>query len=142
MNCTFYAALGNDDRAYLLARAIQFFMPGIPQVYYVGLLAGDNDMALLARTGAGRDINRHYYQASEIESALQKPVVKELLGLIKLRNSHPAFNGEMIIEETAEHKLIMCWRVVVDNVSHETELSVDFAQLSYQIAVREVESKP
>ena len=32
---------------YLVARAIQFFVPGIPQVYYVGLLAGTNDMELL-----------------------------------------------------------------------------------------------
>ena len=44
-----------------MARAIQFFVPGIPQVYYVGLLAGTNDMELLARTKVGRDINRHYY---------------------------------------------------------------------------------
>jgi hypothetical protein len=47
VNCTFYDALGRDDGAYLIARAIQFFLPGVPQVYYVGLLAGENDMALL-----------------------------------------------------------------------------------------------
>ena len=47
--------------ATCIARAIQFFLPGMPQVYYVGLLAGENDMALLARTGVGRDINRHHY---------------------------------------------------------------------------------
>ena len=63
MNCTFYDALGRDDDRYLLARALQFWAPGIPQVYYVGLLAGHNDMDLLARTGAGRDINRHFYTA-------------------------------------------------------------------------------
>ena len=40
INCTYYSALGDDDNAYLLARAIQFFAPGTPQVYYVGLLAG------------------------------------------------------------------------------------------------------
>lgn len=40
VNTTYYSALGNNDDAYLLARAIQFFAPGIPQVYYVGLLAG------------------------------------------------------------------------------------------------------
>ena len=43
VNTTYYSALGNNDAAYLLARAIQFFAPGIPQVYYVGLLAGKND---------------------------------------------------------------------------------------------------
>ena len=76
VNCTFYDALGRDDLRYLLARAIQFFLPGIPQVYYVGLLAGHNDMALLARTGVGRDINRHYYTRGEIEPALEQPVVE------------------------------------------------------------------
>ena len=48
INCTFYDALGGSDDEYLVARAIQCFLPGIPQVYYVGLLAGRNDMTLLA----------------------------------------------------------------------------------------------
>lgn len=47
-NCTYYSAIGkafprHQDRAYLMARAIQFFTPGIPMVYYVGLFAGSND---------------------------------------------------------------------------------------------------
>ena len=63
INCTFYDALGRRDDEYLVARAIQCFVPGIPQIYYVGLLAGSNDMDLLRRTGVGRDINRHYYTA-------------------------------------------------------------------------------
>ena len=129
VNCTFYAALGNDDRAYLLARAIQFFMPGIPQVYYVGLLAGDNDMALLARTDSGRDINRHYFQPDEINLALKKPVVKDLLALIEFRNSHPAFNGQMTLLETSEKELTMRWRAG----EHEAELKVDFSALNYRI---------
>src|SRR5699024_4446589 len=44
VNTTYYSALGERDDAYLLARAIQFFAPGVPQVYYVGLLAGRNDI--------------------------------------------------------------------------------------------------
>ena len=67
VNCTFYDALGRRGNEYLVARAIQFFVPGIPQVYYVGLLAGTNDMDLLARTKVGRDINRHYYTAIGVE---------------------------------------------------------------------------
>ena len=39
VNTTYYSALGNNDKAYLLARAIQFFAPGIPQVYYGGTTA-------------------------------------------------------------------------------------------------------
>ena len=42
-NCTYYSALHGNPRHYLLARAIQFFTPGLPMVYYVGLLAGRND---------------------------------------------------------------------------------------------------
>ena len=32
VNCSYYSACGDDDRAYLLARAVQFFAKGIPQV--------------------------------------------------------------------------------------------------------------
>ena len=71
MNCTFYDALGRRDDEYLIARAIQFFAPGVPQVYYVGLLAGTNDLDLLRRTGVGRDINRHYYTQAELQERLE-----------------------------------------------------------------------
>ena len=66
VNCTFYDALGRRDDDYRIARAIQFFAPGVPQVYYVGLLAGTNDLDLLRRTGVGRDINRHHYTRAEL----------------------------------------------------------------------------
>ena len=94
VNCTYYDALGRCDAEYLIARAIQFFVPGIPQVYYVGLLAGTNDMDLLDRTGVGRDINRHYYSRQEIDSETTRPVVQALFDLIRFRNTHPAFAGE------------------------------------------------
>ena len=71
VNCTFYDALGRDDERYLLARALQFWTPGVPQVYYVGLLAGSNDMELLAATGVGRDVNRHHYTRAEIATELE-----------------------------------------------------------------------
>ena len=45
LNCTYYSALGEDDERYLAARAIQLFARGVPQIYYVGLLAGANDHA-------------------------------------------------------------------------------------------------
>jgi sucrose phosphorylase len=109
VNCTFYDALGRDDRAYLIARAIQFFLPGVPQVYYVGLLAGENDMALLERSRVGRDINRHHYSRAEIDAALQRPVVQDLLELIRLRNTHPAFGGRFELQGGADDLLAMRW---------------------------------
>ena len=110
VNCTFYDALGRNDAAYLVARAIQFFMPGVPQVYYVGLLAGENDLALLEKTGVGRDINRHHYTAAEIGAALQRPVVARLLELIRLRNTHPAFGGSFSVVDAADDQLVMRWQ--------------------------------
>ena len=93
VNCTYYDALGRDDAAYLTARVLQFFTPGIPQVYYVGLLAGTNDMDLLGRTGVGRDVNRHHYTRGEVAEDLRRTVVRELCDLIRLRSEHPAFDG-------------------------------------------------
>ena len=100
VNCTFYDALGRNDNEYLIARALQFFAPGVPQVYYVGLLAGANDMKLLQRTRVGRDINRHYYTRAEVEEQLARPVVQGLLDLIRVRNQHQAFGGEFHLDSS------------------------------------------
>jgi sucrose phosphorylase len=110
VNCTFYDAVGGDDRKHLLARAIQLFLPGVPQVYYVGLLAGRNDMGLLDRTRVGRDINRHYYTPGEIDEAMARPVVKRSFDLVRLRNEHPAFGGTFDLEESPDDTLEMGWR--------------------------------
>jgi sucrose phosphorylase len=40
VNATFFSALGEDEQKLLLARAIQMFMPGIPQVWYLDIFAG------------------------------------------------------------------------------------------------------
>ena len=130
VNCTFYDALGRNDHDYLLARAIQFFTPGVPQVYYVGLLAGENDMALLAKSGIGRDINRHYYTPEEIDRAIQRPVVQSLFELIRFRNQHPSFDGSFSMPETRDSGIIMRW----DNGVDWAMLEVDFASGLYSIS--------
>lgn len=110
IRCTYYNALNCDDAAYLAARAIQFFAPGIPQVYYVGLLGGENDFARVQETGEGREINRHNYTLEEIEQALEKEVVQRLLKLIRFRNTYDAFNGEFNVLPSADHEVRLSWR--------------------------------
>lgn len=122
VNCTFFDALGQDDDRYLLARAIQFWTPGTPQVYYVGLLAGSNDMDLLARTGVGREVNRHHYTPAEIEAELARPVVQALCRLIRFRNTHPAFAGEFTAAGSGAH-LVLTWA----SRDSRAELSADLA---------------
>jgi sucrose phosphorylase len=129
VNCTYFDALGGDETKYLLCRAVQFFLPGVPQVYYVGLLAGHNDMALLARTGVGRDINRHYYSDTELQQELQRTVVQRLVELIKLRNSQPAFNGSFSVLEFSESTLKMQWK----NANNIAILEVNFKTVRGQL---------
>ncbi len=129
INCTYYSALGDDDNAYLLARAIQFFAPGTPQVYYVGLLAGKNDISLLEETKEGRNINRHYYTEEEIGREVERPVVKQLLELMKLRNTHPAFDGEFYMLPCEKEQLILGWK----NGDSRIELHGDLGKKSFEI---------
>lgn len=109
INCTYYSALGNNDQAYLLARVLQCFAPGIPQIYYVGLLAGENDIELLESSKEGRNINRHYYDMDEIEREVQRPVVQSLFKLLKFRNNSPAFDGEFAVQMMDAHTLRITW---------------------------------
>ncbi|MBE5889901.1 MAG: sucrose phosphorylase [Lachnospiraceae bacterium] len=129
VNCTYYSALGDDDDAYLLARAVQFFAPGIPQVYYVGLLAGKNDLKLLEETKVGRNINRHYYSLDEIAQEVQRPVVEKLLDLMKFRNTHPAFDGEFILEECSDEELV----ILRKNGDDYARLHANFKTKKYEI---------
>lgn len=131
VNCTFYDALARDDRNYLLARALQLFVPGVPQVYYVGLLAGNNDLELLRRTGVGRDINRHYYSHDEVLAALRRPVVAKLCQLIRLRNAHAAFAGTFCVADSSETELVLRWH----NGPEFAELAMDFGGDRHRLVV-------
>lgn len=110
INCTYYSALSKNDNDYLLARLVQFCCPGTPQIYYVGLLAGENDIQLLEQTKVGRDVNRHHYSLEEIEQEIQREVVKTLFALIRIRNDHPAFDGEFSLMKSNSDTLLVCWK--------------------------------
>lgn len=106
---TIYSLLGADDDAYLAARALQFFAPGVPQVYYVGLLAGENDMEAAEKTGEGREINRHNFSLEEIEDNVKKPVVKQLIKMIQFRNTHAAFDGVFSVNQSSDREISLTW---------------------------------
>ena len=130
INCTYYSALGDNDQAYLMARAIQFFAPGIPQVYYVGMIAGKNDLELMEKTKFGRNINRHNYTLEEIEVEVKRPVVQKLLDLMKFRNSHEAFHidGDCKVELEEDN-------IVITRTYHNqfARLSANLKSFDYEI---------
>ena len=131
VNCTYYEALGRRDDDYLIARAIQFFAPGVPQVYYLGLLAGTNDLDLVRRTGEVRDINRHHYTRAELHERLQAPVVRALLDLIRFRNAHPAFAGDLQVDNSEHSSLALEWRKDSDWARLDVEFACRRAVISY-----------
>jgi len=110
IRCSYYSMLNGDDDAYIAARAIQFFVPGVPQVYYVGLLAGENDVENVRRTGEGREINRHNFSMKEVDEALEKTVVKRLIKLIQFRNDYPAFNGIFRMLTATSSEIRLSWQ--------------------------------
>ncbi|MGD8358931.1 MAG: hypothetical protein PVG42_12840 [Lysobacterales bacterium] len=134
VNATFFSALGEDERKLRLARAIQMFMPGIPQVWYLDLFAGRNDYEAADRgaTGGHKEINRTTLEHGDIEQGLKRIVVQDQLQLIRLRNTSPAFEGELTLEDTPEHELRMTWR----NGEAEAALAANLRDSGFTITHR------
>jgi sucrose phosphorylase len=107
INATLPNILANDT-AYVISRAVQFFLPGEPQVYYVGLFNGMDDQELFRKSQQGRDVNRHNYTPAELEQALKQPVTRAIIALARLRK-HNAFNGSFTFAQTGHDSMILDW---------------------------------
>ena len=134
---TYYSMLNAEDDAYFAARAIQFFTPGIPQVYYVGLLAGENDLPAVEKTGEGREINRHSYSLEEIKEEVKRPIVQKLKRLIEFRNSYPAFDGEYSFDSCTDQEISITW----ENGEYRAALRINLAANTTEISWLDVESQ-
>jgi sucrose phosphorylase len=132
VNATFFSALGEDQRKLLLARALQLFMPGIPQVWYLDLFAGKNDYAAadLGGPGGHKEINRTTLTNRVIEQRLKQKIVKDQLELLRLRNTNPAFNGKLTVESPSEHTLNLSWK----NADSSATLVADLKTHDFQIS--------
>ncbi|WP_420176056.1 sucrose phosphorylase [Luteococcus sp. OSA5] len=133
VNATYYSALGESDEAMLLARAIQLFMPGKPQVWYLDLFGGTNDHAAVERAGAGghKEINRTNLTVEQVREGLHQPLVQRQIELLRFRNGFGAFgwDAECSVAETAAHELRITWR----KDGHVAELVADLATKQFSI---------
>jgi sucrose phosphorylase len=111
INATFFSALGENEKKLLLARAIQLFTPGIPQIWYLDIFAGKNNYQAVEKAGSGghKEINRSSINLEEIQSLLQKDIVKNQLKLIRLRNNSKAFLGTLKINPSKKHEIDLVW---------------------------------
>lgn len=133
VNTSYYSALGEDARKMLMARALQLFMPGKPQVWYLDLLAGTNDYEAMRRAGEGghKEINRSNLTLEEARRRMELPLVKEQLRLLRLRNEHPAFAEGNRFEVVSEgNVLTLCH----EKDGHEICLKADLLKMEYEIA--------
>jgi sucrose phosphorylase len=132
VNATFFSALGEDEQKLLLARAIQLFMPGIPQIWYLDLFAGKNDYEAANKGGAAghKEINRTELSGNDVEQGLKRQVVLDQLELIRLRNTFPAFDGTLETAETDERLLEMTW----ENNGCTATLRADLCDYSFSVA--------
>jgi sucrose phosphorylase len=73
-------------------------LEGIPGIYIHSLLGTKNDHDKLAHTHHNRAINRHRWQAAELEERLNhvqsfnSQILRQLLALIDIRKAQPAFH--------------------------------------------------
>ena len=113
VNATYYSALGEDDAKLLLARAIQIFMPGIPQVWYLDLFAGKNDYAAVEKAGlAGhKEINRTNLKKEQVYGGLKKEIVRKQLSLLRFRNNFPSFgyDAKLSVLHSESYQLKLQW---------------------------------
>jgi sucrose phosphorylase len=132
VNATYYSALGEDNKKMLLARAIQMFMPGKPQVWYLDLFQGKNDHEAVKRAGAGghKEINRTNLTPEDIKERLAWPSVQEQLKLLKFRKECPAFGFDSDFEvETEGSNMTMTW----SGNGAKATLKADLKNYTYEI---------
>lgn len=133
VNATYYSALGESDDALLLARAIQLFMPGKPQVWYLDLFAGPNDYEAVVKAGPGghKEINRTNLSLDAVRAGLKNPVVQRQLELLKWRNTFGAFgfDADCQIDHDTPERLRVTWR----SGGHEAVLDADLSAMSFAV---------
>ncbi|TRX25361.1 glycosidase [Flavobacterium franklandianum] len=111
INATFFSALGEDEHKMLLARAIQMFMPGIPQVWYLDIFAGKNNYQAADNGGSAghKEINRTTLSMLDVAQGLKTETVKKQLEIIHLRNTSNAFLGQVEINDVLDDKIDIKW---------------------------------
>ena len=132
VNATYFSALGEDEKKLLFARALQVFMPGKPQVWYLDLLAGTNDHEAVRRAGEGghKEINRTNLGSGEIARRLSEQVVQDQLRLLRYRKSCPAFGFDSSLRAWHEGETAYFqW----SNGSQATTLKADFRTYDFEI---------
>ncbi|MGB4661381.1 MAG: glycosidase [Mobilitalea sp.] len=137
VNATYYSALGEDDDKLLLARAIQMFMPGKPQVWYLDLFAGKNDHDAVVKAGPNghKEINRTNLSLEQMQEDSKKQIVQKQLSLLTFRNTFPAFgfDAKLTVMESEPYILKLKW----ENKGYSAVLEANLKESSFTISAKD-----
>ena len=137
VNATYFSALGEDEKKMLAARAIQLFMPGKPQIWYLDLFGGKNDHEAVKRAGPGghKEINRTNLSLERIDSEVTTPLFRDQVALLRLRNSCAAFrtDAEIRVSCPEDHVLEIGWAWG----GSEASLRADLRDFSFTVRAEE-----
>ena len=122
----------------LMARALQLFMPGRPQVWYLDLFAGTNDYEAVRRAGPGghKEINRSSLALSDAEARLERPVVRDQIALLRMRNASPVFTEDAAVSFLTDGSVL---EIRWTNDAGTASLRADFAACGFDVRVQDAE---
>ena len=140
VNATYFSALGEDERRLLAARALQLFMPGRPQVWYLDLFAGKNDYEAVRRAGAGghKEINRSGIELETALKRLSEPVVRDQLTLLRARSGDSVFTEDAEVSFACEGSVL---RIRWKNESGTALLRTDFADGGFSAVISDPDGR-
>ena len=145
INISLFDALGGEDE-FFCAHTVLLALEGIPAFYIHSLLGTFNDYERYKRTNHNRHINRHQWDADELDCFLDDSeshharILARMLELIEIRKSQPAFhpNATQFTLHLGD-EIFAFWRQSVDrrnnvfcihNISqHTQEISVSSINL-------------
>lgn len=140
VNTTYYNALGERDAALLLARAIQLFMPGKPQIWYLDLFAGTNDYEAVKAGGAGahKEINRTNLSTDTVGERINWEVVEKQLAMLRFRNTFAAFGYDAVLNvDCTDEGMFFQW----EHNGYAARLEVDFKNMAFIMTGKTVQGE-
>ena len=140
VNATYYSALDANDDKMLMARALQLFMPGKPQVWYLDMFAGANDHEAVRKAGPDghKEINRTNLSMEQMEEALQKEVVLKQIDMLRFRSKFPAFSFDSDITISHEDG---CMSFLWEKDGYTAQLKADLNNMKYEIIGKDPSGK-
>lgn len=133
VNCTYFSALGEKERNLIFSRAVQMFMPGKPQIWYLDLFAKKNDMEAVRRAGSSghKEINRSNISTQTVMDELPSNVVQQQLALIRFRRNCQAFGFDAKLEmpEAEDYQIHFVW----SRNNYKAELDADLRTMAFSI---------